>query len=331
MHRRPGLTLWATGIGLHGSKALVGADPFLVLRRASPTYGQNMEAPVVVGVDGSPSALSAVTLAAQQAARLGVPLHVVHAFIWPLMRVPLGPSPAGPLEGGLRHDAERLLAEAVEVARKAADVRVTSDLVVGGAAAVMLDEARRARLVVVGHRGLGGFAGLLLGSVAAHLATHSPIAVLVARGVEHSGGPVLVGVDGSPESDGAVEAAFREAEQRRAGLLAVHTWTGPISRQPGDMLPLVYDRDLVEQEETRVLGEAIAGHRANHPDVVVEERVVCGRAAHTLIELSEDAPLLVIGSRGRGGFARLMLGSTSQQVFHHAHCPVLLIPRPNRA
>ena len=104
-------------------------------------------------------------------------------------------------------------------------------------------------------------------------------------------------------------------------------WLRARRTAPGDMLPLVYDLDAVQREEELVLGEALAGFGEQFPDVSVQERVLQGGAAHTLITLSSEAQLVVVGTRGRGGFVGLMLGSVSHQVLHHTHCPVLIIPR----
>ncbi|HEU4423611.1 MAG TPA: universal stress protein, partial [Pilimelia sp.] len=283
-------------------------------------------APVVVGVDGSKSALGAVRLAAREARLRGRPLRVVHAFIWPLLNVPLGPSPAGPLDGGLRHDAELIVEEAVaEAARTEPGLALTAQIVNGAAAPVLLGESRHAALVVLGDRGLGGFTGLLVGSVAVQVVAHAECPVLVARGEPRADGPVVVGVDGSPLSGLAVGFAVEEAALRETGVVAVHAWTRPVSTGPGDMLPLVYDVDAVEAEEDRVLAESVAGWGDRYPEVPVTHRLVRGPTRATLIDESARAQLLVVGARGRGGFAGLLLGSVSQAVLHHAGCPVAVI------
>lgn len=288
-------------------------------------------APVVVGVDGSASALSAVRLAAREAAARRRPLRVVHAFIWPQLKVPLGPSPLGPAGGGLRHQAEHIVEEAVAEATKAApDTAVTGVVVDGAAAVVLLHESHRAALIVIGDRGLGGFSGLLIGSVAVQVAAHADCPVMVARGAERADGPIVVGVDGSPLSDLAVGFAIEEAALRGTGLVAVHTWTGPVSGGPGDMLPLVYDIGMLETQENLVLAESLAGSCERYPDVPVSTRLVRGRAAAVLLEESRAAQLVVVGARGLGGFTGMLLGSVSQAVLQHAHCPLAIV-RPARS
>jgi nucleotide-binding universal stress UspA family protein len=279
---------------------------------------------IVVGVDGSESSLDAVRLAAREAALRKRPLLAVHAFVWALMRVPVGPHPLGPPDGGLRHQAERLVSEAVEEARKAApEVPVTARIVDGTVAPVLLAEARDAYMVVLGDRGLGGFSGLLVGSVTVQVAAHATCPVVVAKGERHPDGPVVVGVDGSTVSDRAVGFAFEEASLRDAPLVAIHTWQFPMPTEVGP-LPLDYGQEIAAAEE-RVLSEAIAGWGEGFPDVAVTLRVHRGRPAEALVDESDRAQLVVVGARGRGGFTGLLLGSVSQAVLHHARCAVAIV------
>ncbi|MFE6282982.1 universal stress protein [Streptomyces sp. NPDC057877] len=286
---------------------------------------------VVVGVDGSESSLAAVETAAREARARGASLRVVHAFIWPALPVPLGPSPVGPSEGGLRRLAENLLTKAVERARATApDVRVDRALVTGEALTVLRTESRTAELVVVGSRGMGGFVGLLVGSTAVHLAAHGLCPVLVVREQPATvdGGPVVVGVDGSPVGARAVDFAFAEAELRKAPLVALHAWTtwnAPLPAPRDPSLPYANPPGELAAEEERLLHESIAGRQERYPGVVVEHKVVHGGTREALIEASRSAQLLVVGSRGRGGFTGLLLGSVSQAVLHHAHCPVAVV------
>lgn len=283
-------------------------------------------APIVVGVDGSPSSMTAVTTAVRLAADHRRDLRVVHAYAWSLLSVSHGIAGGARVGGGLREEAGRILDAAVAHARSLAPgVTVTGEVLPGAPAAVLVAEAKGAWLVVLGDRGLGGFASLLVGSVAVQVTAHASCPVFVVRGTEHPTGPIVVGVDGSGHSDLALGFAFQEAAFRGAPLRAVHAWRHPVAAEPGDMLPLVYDVDEVEGEETRVLAEAIAGWTDRHPDVRVEQLVVRAGAAHTLIQESARAQLLVVGARGHGGFTGLLLGSVSQAVLHHAACPVAVV------
>ncbi|MEU3160359.1 universal stress protein [Streptomyces griseoincarnatus] len=281
---------------------------------------------VVVGVDGSASALAAVEEAARQARRRGASLKVVHAFLWPALHVPLGPSPLGPPEGGLRTMVQRLLAEAVERAEAAAPgVEVTSSVVTGEALTVLEAQSRAAELVVVGSRGLGGFVGLMVGSTAVHLAAHGRCPVLVVRGDVRTEGPVVVGVDGSASGERAVDFAFQEAEWRGTTLVAVHAWTAPAPEPQDPAEPYASPPGALAEAEERLLAEALAGHRELRPGVVVEPRVVHGRTREALIEAGRGAQLTVVGARGRGGFTGLLLGSVSQALLHHAPSPVAVV------
>ncbi len=276
-------------------------------------------ASVVVGVDGSAGSLAAVDLAAREAALRDQPLRVVHAFTWPYLDVALGPAVLGPPEGGLRQAAERIVAEALDRATGTQpDVRVTGEVVTGVPAAVLVQESSTAVLVVVGDRGLGGFTGLLIGSVAVQVTAHAGCPVLVARGTAHPDGTVLLGVDGSPASETAVGFGFAEAALRGVPLTALHTWTH--ASRAG------YEAPEAEAEEARVLAEALAGWHDKYPDVAVHRRLIRGRARPTLIEATSRAQLAVVGGRGLGGFTGLLLGSVSQAVLHHAACPVAVVP-----
>ncbi|MFI0793466.1 universal stress protein [Micromonospora rubida] len=283
-------------------------------------------APVVVGVDGSAIALDAVRTAAREAASRRRPLRIVHAFIWPLMRVTVDPAPGAPAGAGLRNQAERYVAEAVtEAGRIAPEVAVTGAVVDGSPAPVLLAESRDASLLVLGSRGLGGFAGLLIGSATVQLSARAACPVLVVRGESRADGPVVVGVDGSELSTEAVGFAFDEAARRGVPLVAVHTWLYPAPLGPGDILPLVYDLEALAAEEERVLAESVAGFAAQYPDVPVQQRLMRGSPAGVLVEESKTAQLVVVGARGRGALAGLLLGSVSHAVLQHAHSPVAIL------
>lgn len=282
-------------------------------------------APVVVGVDGSEASTQAVTLATHLAAARGRPLRVVHAFIWPEFHVPLGPDPYGPAEGGLAHAAERIVADAASLATTTAPgLAVSGDVVDGPVVPVLLEEARHAALLVLGHRGLGGFTGLLVGSVAVQLAAHAACPVVVMRGDPDRTRDILVGVDGSPAGEHALRFAFEEAAFRGVGITALHAYTHPVVGDPGDMLPLVYDASQLEAEETAVLAEALAGWCDRYPDVAVHRLLVRDRPGRALVHAADRAGMVVVGSRGRGGFTGLLLGSVSHALLHHASCPVAI-------
>ncbi|CAM5662506.1 MULTISPECIES: universal stress protein [Streptomyces] len=286
--------------------------------------------PVVVGVDGSPSSLTAVETAAREARAHGVALRVVHAFGRPPARIPAGGRPWEPASAaGVPQLIDGTLGEAEQRAHAAAPgVQADHEVVVGDPVEVLEIESRTASMIVVGSRGLGRFGTLLVGSTAGQLAAHASCPVLVVRGDPRPAGPVLLAVDGSPAARGAVEFAFSQASRHGTDLVALHVWSNRTERayaSPADPPFVTYDEGRLHDEEERVLAEALGGMGDLYPDVRVERRLVRGRVRHTLIEAGADAGLLVVGARGRGGFTGLLLGSVSQAVLHHAPCPVAVV------
>jgi nucleotide-binding universal stress UspA family protein len=294
------------------------------------TAGEQAEVtrPVVVGVDGSAESRRAVSWAADTARRVGSPLLLVHAWVWPLYHVDLGPVPGAPAGSGLQAQAEQILADAVGAVRAAetaggGGLVVATRLVTGAAAPQLVGLSHDARLLVVGSRGLGGFTGLLLGSVGVATTARAACPVVVVRGEETPGGPVVVGVDGSPASLVALAAAWDEAAARDAVLRVVHAWALPglgsvTGRKYADLVRGAVDdaHALLDQAEAQVA----AGRPA-----VKTERVLGDRgAAAELVDASQGAQLLAVGTHGDGALRGLLLGSTTQAVLRHAHCPVLV-------
>ncbi|MEU4292679.1 universal stress protein [Kribbella sp. NPDC026596] len=258
---------------------------------------------VVVGIDGAPDCESAIRWGAAEAAARGAGLHLVHAFVWTEFRVPVGPSEAAP---GLRAYADQIVAEALEVARKfAPGVPVTAERVDGFPAPVLLAESRNAGLIVIGSRDAGRALGLLVGSTGLELAAHARCPVVAVRPNEDAvvGSRVVIGYDGSAAAAAAVDFGLEYA--RRHELVARIVTV----RAEDD------DHDLT------------AALRAREDARTAELIEVTGHPAELLLEWSADAQLLVVGSRGRGGFAGLLLGSVSQTMLHQAPCPVTIIPR----
>lgn len=281
---------------------------------------------VVVGVDGSAASLAALDLAVREARARGWPLRVVHAYEWPYLDLP-----SEPHGEPLRLAAERMLeAAAGQAARTDPQVPVTRSLVAGRPATVLITESKQAGLVVLGHRGSGGFAELLAGSIAVQTAAHGGCPVLVFRGTSDRSRPVLLGVDATPTSEHTVGFAFEEASLRGVPLTALHAWLPPLSPDAGDLLPWGYDTARVEAraeaEAARVLAESLAGWQEKFPDVEVRRRLVRGRTRPVLLEATSRAQLVVVGGRGHGGFAGLLLGSVSHAMLHHAQCPVAVVP-----
>lgn len=288
------------------------------------------DAPVIVGTDGSEHATAAVRLAATEAALRRRPLVIMHAIAWPTVDRPSDEDLTDQLDQRLRADAQRIVDDAVILVRDvAADVDVRRDIRVGSSAGTLINASEQATMVIVGERGHSGIAGLLLGSTAHQVAAHARCPVVIARGKSTPNSRILLGVDGSPASAAAVAFAFEEASLRGAPLTAIHAWRHPVARAPGDMLPLVYDVEDTRQEELRLLAEAVAGWADRYPDVTVTETLVREGTRTALRDASAGAQLLVVGARTGNWWTGLPLGSTSQAMAGHAHCPVAIIaPHP---
>ncbi|OBF98348.1 universal stress protein [Mycobacterium sp. 852002-51152_SCH6134967] len=281
---------------------------------------------VVVGVDGSPASRAATDWAARDAALRGVRLTVVHV----LPSTTSGAWADLPMSGQFAAERERrgkaVIEDALGLVRDAIGatpgIEVDHRILAGATVSSLVDLSEGAELTVVGCRGLGGVKGLLLGSVSSGLVHHAhcPVAVIHDEDplMDHpAAAPVAVGIDGSPASEFATEIAFDEADRRGVGLLAVHTWTGT-----GDFG--VREGGARADEE---LAQRLSGWNERYPDVVVKRIVGPGNPARRLLEESERAQLLVVGSRGFGGFAGMLLGSVSSAVAQAARMPVIIARR----
>jgi nucleotide-binding universal stress UspA family protein len=291
---------------------------------------------VVVGVDGSDAARKAAVWAAGQAVRRSVGVRLVHAinlaglasaggYLPPRDFVAAIESAGGDQLDGVRN----------EIHRTYPDLVVQVDLRSGHPVTVLIEESERAGLLVVGTREQNAVQSLLAGSTAVGVAAHAqcPTAVIRAgsAGEVPGAGPVVVGVDGSPASEAAVAIAFEEASAWGVELVAVHAWTEFAS--DNDYIyacQSILDWRSIEDEQREMLAERLAGWQEKYPDVTVRRVVMRGKAAQLLLSHAAGAQLLVVGSRGRGGFAGMLLGSVSQKLTHHATCP-LIIARPGTA
>lgn len=278
---------------------------------------------IVVGVDGSPASQAALQWAAKEAAGRGCDLRVIHAYDWHVIgaRAPIG----GPLADDARARAEKLVASAVADAKALApQIAVGGEAVLGSPGHSLVAASPDAELVVVGSRGRGGFASLLLGSVSQQVATHAAGPVVVVRGRPDPVGPIVVGVDGSDASDQALGMAFEEAKIRDCGIVAIRVYTMPTA-WGSDIPPFVEDYEERRKVELEALLDDLASWKDKYAEVAIEAVVLDGHPAGVMTGLSSTAQLIVAGTRGHGGFAGLLLGSVSLQLLHHADCPVLII------
>ena len=291
---------------------------------------------IVAGVDGSASAHCAARWAARDAERRNATLRLVHA-----VSAPAG----GYLEPTLSRTVvtERLTSRANVLLQAAADLlredhpglRIETEVQDGPPVKILLDQSHAATVAtVVGADGAGRLAGAFFGSVTARLAAHGAGCIVVARPEPHQPGAVpgvvAVGVDGSPHARAAVGFAYEEAALRGATLLAIHTWNDkPLNHALG-AYPLEINADGIDDREHRLLESELAGWEQKYPEVPVRMRVLRGRPTPNLLRYATptgDHPtqLIVVGCRGRGGFAGLLLGSTSQAVMTHAGCSVAIV------
>jgi nucleotide-binding universal stress UspA family protein len=191
----------------------------------------------------------------------------------------------------------------------------------------LAEESRGASLVALGSRGLGGFTGLVVGSTSVGLVARAHCPVVVLRG-EHdqqpSAGPVVVGVDGTPTGEAAIAFAFEQASARGAELVAVHAWNEPVI-EAAFAANVALDPESMQQDAEALVAERLAGWQEKYPDVVVTRDIVRDRPTSVLLRHAAHAQLMVVGTRGLGGFRGLLLGSTSQHLLHHAPCPVAVV------
>ncbi|MBC9716047.1 universal stress protein [Streptomyces sp. TRM66268-LWL] len=284
-----------------------------------------MTLPMVVGVDGSEPSLRAVDWAADEAALHGVGLRIVHAYRWERYE---GPAIARELgKPSLRVTAEDILAAATRRARRRhPSLHITAEAVAEEAEYVLVHEARKAAAVIVGTRGRGELANLLLGSVSLTVATQADCPVVVVRGTQDNRdtgarhGRVVVGVADAPTE--AVRFAYEEARLRGAILSAVRAWRCPTHDTADHPLLTGTPERLHEERAANELEAALAGAPA---DLKLHRHTVEGPARRALLTASHEADLLVVGRRRPGQFGH-RLGRVAHMVLSHAACPIAVVP-----
>ncbi|MDO4666180.1 MAG: universal stress protein [Actinomycetaceae bacterium] len=285
---------------------------------------------VLVGVDGSNESLKAATWGARFAERAGWDLKVLCAYALPSFT-------ASSLDGGyaalddeaIKNSALAVVNEAVQQI-SAPGMHVETVLEAGDPAGILVEYSKKVDLIVVGTRGGGGFADRLLGTVSSALPAHAhcPVVVVPRTKKDVTFVPpkrIVVGVDGSNTSTRSLSVAISVAEMWDAELtvfsaVPLATTTGAMSWFPSSV-----DRDAVMNDVRERLNELVAEAVKDH-QVRVRKHALDGNPASLLTEFSSAVELVVVGSRGRGGFTGLLLGSTSQAVLGHAYCPVLVVP-----
>ncbi|AHH18315.1 putative universal stress protein [Nocardia nova SH22a] len=286
--------------------------------------------PIVVATDGSAVSCHAVAWAAVDAAAHGCPLHVLASVAF---QGAYGPVPYVTAEAvaQMQDDGDRVVDEAVRIAEQATApgaVEISREVSFDPIIPCLIARSRNARTVVVGSRGRGTLRRALLGSVSSAIIHHAHCPVAVVRATSNTDPvgarmPVLVGADGSADSARALAIAFEEAELRGVGLIAVRCWS---DSEEDELLTSAWDR--VRDKEQALLEEELAGYRERHPGVTVRSAVFRAEPARTLLAESDHAQLVVVGSRGRGGFTGMLLGSTSAAMAQSVDCPIIIARGP---
>lgn len=281
---------------------------------------------IVVGFDGSDQARLALRWAVDEAARLKAPLSIVYALEWFPEFADLVSQTT---DQRVRNRAKQVVdGAAADAAQMNPEIGISASVVAGQPVTVLCDLSRDARMLVLGSRGHGGFAGLLAGSVSVAVAVHAHCPVVVIRQLPPvtDGLPIAVGVDDSPQSQLAIDFAFAEAQARGVPVLAIRAWRPPAPSPYGTM-PFLRAEEIAEIEtaERGFLHDALQSAVGRYPGVMVRETAVDQAPAAALTEKSAKTQLMVVGSRGHGGFTGLLLGSVGMQLLHYATCPVVIV------
>jgi nucleotide-binding universal stress UspA family protein len=283
---------------------------------------------VVVGYDGSDGSEGALQWAVDEARLRHVPLQILSVWEEPMVDMGFGggaivdPS----LAEVMKERGDQTAAAGLALVQDAG-IEVSAQAVVGPAAAALVEASETADLLVTGSHSKRGVAEILLGSTSSQVATHSICPTMVVRPKELTNQRLGVAIDGSEPGGRALDFAFDDASRRGWKLLVIHAWD--VHVVGFDVDDSTYPKggiiDEVREAEDRLSAEVLAGHRDRYPDVEIEFHLGRGHADHVVLEAAENCDLLVVGSRGHGGFASLMLGSVSNRVLHHAECSVAVV------
>jgi nucleotide-binding universal stress UspA family protein len=282
---------------------------------------------ILTGVDGSVQSDAAVSWAAREASMRLEPvtlMHIVQPVVvsWPI------PGEQAAVAERQDENARRVIKQARKELSAALDQsrppELRTEVLYSHVVDALVDASKEARMVVVGSHGRGAPGRLLLGSVSdgvLHRA-HCPVAVVRADDASavDPTAPVLLGVDGSAASTAATAWAFDEASRRRVGLVALHAWS-----DVGVFPILGMDWHAYRDQGDELLAERLAGWQEQYPDVPVRRRLLCDTPARWLLQESERAQMVVVGSHRRGEFGGMSLGSVSSAVAQSAKVPVIVV------
>jgi nucleotide-binding universal stress UspA family protein len=283
--------------------------------------------PIVVGVDGTDNAIRAARWAAGVADKLGAPLHIVHGMPYP------GHNPSDVIAAVRACEMSAQQESASEILRAASravhddhpNLRITTAHVAEAIDRLLVDMSQHARMIVLGCDDLSVAAAILVGSTTVAVAANSMCPVVAWRGeaTAPTGQPIVVGVDDDDPSRVAITSAFELADRFAVSIVAVHAWS--TRRSAGDVaLPFMIDWNAVHADQREHLVNALAPWTRQYPEVDVEYVVDQDKPSRALLHHSDNAQLVVIGSRGRGPFAGAVLGSTGLNLLHHSVIPTMI-------
>lgn len=278
---------------------------------------------IIVGYDRSPDAQAAAAWALDEAARTGALVEFFYAYEWPAWAPATStvPAPAVWPDGETDRAIKGALNEAVTTARQThPTVRTAISIVNASAALTLIDRSAEASLIVIGSRGHSAVAGLL-GSVSVAASAHAHCPVIVVRGDAAPTAPIVVGVDDSPSAQSALAFAVEQAAARGVPLRVIRAWT-PVT---GIWAETPMATGTVTAEERHPFDEMVAGWRDKYPTLQISAEAVVDHPAAALALGSTTAQLLVVGTRGRGAFRGMLLGSVSQHLLRHSACTVAVV------
>ena len=285
------------------------------------------DGPVVVGVDGSYTAIRAARWAAAVARRLEASLHIVHAEPYVGHNFSDAIAEIRAIEMTSQHELAQAILKAAEHAVRAdcADLLITTEDLSESADTGLIELSHRARMIVLGSEEVTLGTAILVGSTTVAVATRASCPVIVWRGdsVAPTSQPILLGVDGDDDSRVAITAAFELADRLGVDIVAVHAWSK--RRSPGDVnLPFMIDWDAMEADQRQHLSDKLSRWIRLYPDVGVTFVADAKRPSKALLSRSANAQLVVVGSRGRGPMLSVVLGSTGMNLLHHSAVPVMI-------
>ena len=274
---------------------------------------------ILVGYDGSAESDHALSWAEETARQTQRPLHVLISSVVLTQVFEFGHDWHVAKMARIESDARDRIQEskAPEASVSVVEVPPTTALI---------DASSQASLLVVGARGHSALSGVVLGSVSRHVSQHAACPVVVVRPAPHMLNRVVVGIDGSSGSTAALEFAAEHASRTAAALTVIFAWP-TLSHGRAALMGAPFENHFAEEMNSaeRVLAEAVAGLGERYPDVKIDTEAIPVAPSRCLVDASEAASLLVVGSRGRGAFTGMLLGSTSQAVLHHAQCSVAVV------